>query len=287
MKTLRYLAEAAGLYVLYYFFAVLPPEKASNIGGWLGRKLGPRAGITRTARRNLDLAFPDKSAPEKDQIILDMWDNLGRVIAEYPHLEDISRIRTDVEGTEILESLFESDHGAVFIGAHLGNWEVNCAALLTQFGQSVDLTYRAPNNPWADRLIRHARTLGGQLPAHPKSRDSGRQIIAALKDKRYLGILIDQKYNEGIAVPFFGHAAMTNPVFVQLAQKYECPVIPVRCERTGPAQFKLTVYEPLNLDSSVETIMAEAHRLLEIWIAENPGQWLWLHRRWSSKAVRH
>jgi KDO2-lipid IV(A) lauroyltransferase len=282
MKQVQYLVEALALYILYFFFSLLPPDKASDIGGWIGRKIGPRMGATRKADKHLSTALPELSAAEREKAILEMWDNLGRVVAEYPHLEFISRERTEIHGRSIVEDLIESGNGAIFIAAHLANWEVDCAALLTQFGHPIELTYRAPNNPWVDHLIKHARTLGGQLKAHPKSRDSGRHIISALKEKRYLGILIDQKYNEGVAADFFGQPAMTNPVFAQLAQKYDCPVIPVRNERTGPAQFRLTVHEPLDLDASVDDVIKEAHRLLEMWIKDRPGQWLWLHRRWMT-----
>lgn len=111
--------------------------------------------------------------------------------------------------------------------------------------------------------------------------------MKTLKDARSLGILIDQKYNEGIEADFFDMPAMTNPIFVQLCQRYKCPLIPVRNERLDGCSFRLTSYPPLetfNADGTsrpVEDVIKDAHQLLETWIKERPEQWMWLHHRWK------
>lgn len=291
MKKIRYFFEAVFLYFMFFIFRLLPPDTASGVGGTLARTIGPLLAASRKAKRNLQRAMPDLSPEEQDKVIADMWENLGRVMAEYPHLERISIERMSIEGEDVLSRLFESRLAAVFFGGHLGNWEVNTVGMLTRYGKETDLTYRAPNNPWSDRLLTKARTLNGRLQAYPKSRSSGKDIIEALKGGRYLGILIDQKYNEGIPVPFFGVDAMTNPIFVQLCQKYKCPLIPVQNIRTGGANFKIVVHEPLSLFDGntprpVEDVIKDAHTLLEGWIRQSPGQWLWLHRRWNSKQLK-
>ncbi|MEZ5919453.1 MAG: lipid A biosynthesis acyltransferase [Alphaproteobacteria bacterium] len=288
MKKLRYAFEALCLYLLFGLFKLLPPQTASETGGWITRTLGPRMAVSRKALANIRRALPGLSAEEEQRILRGMWDNLGRVIAEYPHLETISRDRTVFEGHSDFDSFFAADEPAVFISAHLSNWEIHGAALLTQFGKKVELTYRAPNNPWSARLLHRARTLGGRIPAHPKTRESGKALLEALRAGRYLGFLIDQKYNEGVSVPFFGIEAMTNPVFIKMAQRYKCPVIPVQNIRLDGARFRLKFYEPLRLFGEdgaplpVEDVLAEAHAVLEGWIREHPEQWLWLHRRWPS-----
>ena len=116
-------------------------------------------------------------------------------------------------------------------------------------------------------------------------------MIESARSGRSIVILMDQKYNEGLAVPFFGMDAMTNPVFVHIAQKYKLPLIPVQTIRTKGAHFILRFHEPLKLfenDQTLpkETVVAHANALLENWIRENPGQWLWLHRRWDSEKLK-
>lgn len=265
----------------------MPAKWASGLGGLIGRTVGPMLAASRKARRNLENAIPDLEDAQKDKIIQGMWDNLGRVIAEYPHLGTLSLRRTDIDGEDHLKAALENPKGAIFFGAHFGNWEINAPAILTQYDTSVDISYRAPNNPWSDALLMRARSMGGHIKAHSKSRAGGKSMMDTIRNGGQLGILIDQKYREGINVPFFGMDAMTNPFFVQLAQKFGCGLYPIRNLRLDGARFCLSVYDPLvvfNEDGSprpVEDVIADAHRLIEGFIREHPEQWLWLHRRWK------
>ncbi|MDB2682982.1 hypothetical protein N9Z27_01875 [Alphaproteobacteria bacterium] len=289
MKNFRYRVEAALLYFLFFAFGIMPVAVASAIGGFLGRTIGPKLGASKKARRNIVLALPEKSEAEQDQVLRGMWDNLGRLIAEYPHLYGIATARTTIVGGDILERVIEEHGQGIFIGGHLANFEINCATALLKAGVLVDITYRAPNNPWSDKLLQKARTLNGAIPAHAKSREGGMSLFRALKDGHSVGILIDQKYNEGLAVPFFGHEAMTNPAFVALAQKIDCPVVPIRAVRKDDARFEMHIGEPIELVDDYgkalgfDAVIAKANVVLEGWIREYPEQWLWLHRRWDSK----
>ncbi len=282
LKYIRYGFEAFGLWILLLVFSLLPAQAASNFGGWIGRSIGPRLAASRKARRNLENALPDLSEARKDEIIKGMWDNLGRLFAEYPHLETLSAEHTEIIGGEILQEAIDSPKGAVFFGGHLGNFDINAGAVFKQYNHAIGISYRAPNNPWSDKLLIKARTLNGRLKVYSKSRHGGKNMMTAIKNGGELGILIDQKYNQGIAMPFFGMDAMTNTFFVQLAQKYKCPLIPIRNRRLDGANFSLTFYDPIEVEGkSVEEVVAEAHSLLEGFIKETPEQWLWLHRRWS------
>lgn len=294
MKAIRHLAEFVLVTLCFQFFRLLPLDAASALGGWLGRTIGPLLPAAQTARDNLRLALPDLSDSTHQEILHGMWDNLGRVLAEYPHLEEICRDRVTLENAAILQDGFAGGRGGIFISGHMANWEISCGAQLVQLGRQVDITYRAPNNPYVDRLLTRTRSLGHRLPTYAKGREGGRAMIAALKQGRALGILIDQKYNEGLAVPFFGRTAMTNPVFVQLPQRYQGFVIPARAERLGGARFRITFHPSLALFTAggqarpAEDVIGEAHALLEGWIRQRPEQWLWMHKRWpAEKPPRH
>ncbi|MEZ5813814.1 MAG: lipid A biosynthesis acyltransferase [Alphaproteobacteria bacterium] len=284
-KNIRYGLEALGLSIMLLVFRLLPAKTASDFGGWIGRTIGPHLAASRKARRNLERAMPGLDEPRKNEVITEMWDHLGRIMAEYPHLESLS-IDIEIIGRENLEAALNNPKGAIFFGAHLGNWEINAPAILTQCDTPVDISYRAPNNPWADKLLMKMRAMGGQITAHAKSRQGGKSMMDTIREGGSLGILIDQKYNQGIPVPFFGIKAMTNPFFVQLAQKYGCALVPIRNRRLDGATFSLSVYKPVevfNADGTPrppEDVIAEAHSLLENFIREAPSQWLWLHRRW-------
>ena len=285
MKKFRYFIEAVVVYALFFIFKLMPVDMASNCGGWIGRTLGPRLAASRKAKANLRQALPGAG---EDKVITQMWDNLGRVIAEYPHLETIARDRVTMENAATLQKIKADGGSFILISGHFANWEVQGATALVQFGIQIDLMYRALNNPWTEELLYKSRTMGGKLRAFRKSREGASQMLKAMREGGTLGILIDQKYNEGIAVPFFGRPAMTNPIFVQLGQKYKCPVVPSRIERTGGANFKITIHEPMTLTDAnganlpAEQVIAQAHGLMENWITEKPGDWLWLHRRWPN-----
>lgn len=288
LRDALYRLEAVFLYAFYYIVRALPCDAASTLGGWIGRTVGPRLRGTRTARRNLTRAFPEKSAAEIEAIILGMWDNLGRTIAEYPHLEELSRPapagRTEFVGAEHVAAALADGKGGFLISGHLANWEIPAAAV-RQHGLELALVYRAPNNPYAARLL--LRNRDAATPTHiPKGAEGARMMLRHLKDGGHIGMLVDQKMNDGIPVPFFGRDAMTAPAGAQLALKFGLPMLPVRGERTGGARFRITVFPPLDLPDSGDrnagalAVMTHLNGLLESWIRERPEQWLWIHRRW-------
>jgi KDO2-lipid IV(A) lauroyltransferase len=291
MKQVRYYIEALLLRLILLISTIIGLDAASALFGWLGRMIGPRMGISRRVSRHLQAAMPNLSPQEQHKALVMMWDNLGRMIGEFPHIKKIGLERTVIEGQEIIDKNYKEGAGAIFICGHIGNWEMLCPTLLLQCGIAPDITYRAPNNPMVDQIITQMRSLDGALIAFAKSRAGGRGMIESAKNGRNILILIDQKYNEGLAVPFFGMDAMTNPAFVHLAQKYNLPVIPVQTIRTKGAHFIVRFHEPLKLTENnqtlpKETVIAQAHGLLEDWIRQNPGQWLWLHRRWDSAKLK-
>lgn len=281
MKKFRYLVEALLVRSLLFCFRHLSPDTASSLGGFLGRSLGTIMAASRKARRNLMLSLPGKTKAEYDTILSGMWENLGRVFAEYPHLETISQTHVTIKGAENLGPLSQNKEAALFFSAHLANWEVSSPVVRTK-GVDIDLIYRPPNNPWVDKILQECRSMKGILQTYPKSKTGMRQVMEALKSGRRIGILIDQKYNQGVEVNFFGRPAMTSPAYIQLAKKFKCPLIPVRIQRTKGCHFIVEFFPPLDLSADQETLLTQSHQMLESWIADQPSQWLWLHRRWKS-----
>ncbi len=280
--------EAALLNLAYHLFAALSFDLASAIGGWLARTIGPRLKVTKTAVRNLKRAFPDKSDDEIAHIVRGMWDNLGRVCGEYPHLKELELYehggRVEVVGAEYVGLLRDDGKAGIFFTAHFGNWELASMGA-TQRGLPLTRIYRPPNNPLADRLIRRARRhITGELL--PKGSQGARRAIEIVRGGGHLAMLVDQKLSDGIPVPFFGRPAMTAPALAQIALKFGCPVIPAKVERVQETRFLLTLYPPLEMPDSgdrradVKAAMALVNRTIEGWVRDRPEQWLWLHRRW-------
>lgn len=290
IKKMKYLLEYAVLKLFFSISKLIGVDKASSLGGWIGRSIGPHLAASRKARANLKAAMPDLDDVQCKTVIAGMWDNLGRVMAEYPHLAEIARDRTELVTLDRVRQIGTDGQPGIVIAGHLANWEVAGPTAYIQGGFELDLVYRAPNNPYSDGLLKKARQIAPELRAMPKSQSGARDIMRSLKEGRHIGILIDQKYNEGIPALFFGRPAMTSPAFVQLAQKFKCPLVMARLERLndGP-NFRITTVDIPCTDAfgqnlPVETVIATAHKHLEDWIRDRPGQWLWLHRRWSERA---
>jgi KDO2-lipid IV(A) lauroyltransferase len=268
-------------------FRAMSLDRASAAGGALARWIGPRLGISKRARANLRAAMPELGEAEIARIVRGMWDNLGRVAAEYPHLRAIKVFepggRVETRGLEHLDQALATNRRVILFSAHLGNWEI-AALAAGQYGLDIAQIYRAANNPLVDRMASRLRGQQGELI--PKGAIASRRAVAALRRGGHLSLLVDQKLNDGIAVPFFGRDAMTAPALAMLALHFDCDVLPVRIERLEGAHFRLTVYPRLEIirsddrDADVKALMTEVNRTLEGWIRERPAQWLWLHRRW-------
>src|SRR5215469_5713558 len=127
-RRVRYRIEAAGFFAVIGFFRMFGIDRASNIGGWIGRNLVGRTFLSRRPLRNLRAAYPEKSGREISAILDTMWDNLGRVMAEYAHLDEVSwngpDPRIDVGGSEHFLAANARGKGMILLSAHFANWEV-------------------------------------------------------------------------------------------------------------------------------------------------------------------
>lgn len=293
MKRLRYLLEAFGALLLYGILRLLPLSAASAATGWLAVRLGPLSRVHRVARHNLACALPELPPGTREQALLEMWNNLGRVVGEYPHLyrRDMMRHVETVEGIEHLHRAMQSGKPVFLVSGHLGNWEL-CPVIAAHYHIPLHLLYRPANNPVVDRLIamiRSAYTRG----LHEKGASSARAMVTAIRNHEPVGLLFDQKTNDGIEVPLFGQPAMTSDILAQLVLKYDALVVPARCIRlTGACRFRCVVETPLAFDlagqhgqDAVQAIMRRLHTRLEDWIREDPSQWFWVHKRWPHSAA--
>lgn len=286
-RILRHPLEAIAVYSAYLISISLPIERASATFGWLARNITRISGENKIARRNLQLAFPEKNTEEINQIIQNVWDNFGRMMGEYCHLSKINIYqdpRFEVIGAEIIDQLRDDGKPAIIFSAHLASWEVAIMAA-NQRGLKVAQLYRTLNNPIVDWLIMYVqRQIGHEVLT--KGSVDARKLLAVLKSGGHLFMLVDQKLNGGISVPFLGRNAMTAPAAGRLALQLNFPLVPARVERLEGFKFRITFYPPLELpkiedkNQAVFEIMSQVNAIIGSWVKEQPGQWLWLHNRW-------
>jgi KDO2-lipid IV(A) lauroyltransferase len=295
LPSFRHRVEAAALRSVIRMVRLLGPVTASNLGGAVTRIIGPRLPVSRVAEDNLRLAMPELDAPARRAIIRGAWENLGRTAAELPHLGALTRTASgpgwQCEDDAPLRAL--RDHGpAILFSGHIANWEIGFP-VAAALGLQISWFYRTASNRDADDLIQQLRreATGVAAPMFAKGAAGGRAAVAHLRQGGLLGMLVDQKLNEGIAVPFFGHDAMTTPALAQFALRFRCPVIPIHAVRLGPARFRVVCDAALDLPDSgdreadVQALTAAMNATLERWIREQPTAWLWFHRRWPKQAA--
>lgn len=274
--------------LVYDLCGLFPLSLTSSAAGTFAATVGPLFSRTNIARRNLARAIPGLDEAERHTIIKNMWDNVGRTFVEYPAVAsmDQSGIRhlAELKGIEHIRAADKAGKGSIFFTGHLGNFEVG-PRLFAAHGFPLHVVYRHSNNPGLNNLIHTLRNryLAGSIP---KGKAGARQMINILKSGGRIGIMLDQKMNDGIPVPFFGMDAMTAPAVARLALKFGCQVLPTRIIRTEGTRHKVIVYPPIvvtdtgDMHRDVLAIMRNINSILEGWIREYPGQWFWLHNRW-------
>jgi KDO2-lipid IV(A) lauroyltransferase len=270
------------------------PFKTADMFGRITRLIGPALREQRIGRANLTAAFPEKSASEIETILAGVWDNLGRLGAEFAHLDHIweldpahpedSRIEIEPRSHELFKQLRLDGKPALIFTSHLGNWELPALAAVAH-GLDAAVLYRRPNIASVDRAIQELRAV--KMPTLiPASHDAPLKLAQALQNGQHVAMFVDQYFTKGVEVTFFGRKTRANPMLARLLRQIECPVHGVRIIRLPGHRFRAELSEEVKpvRDTSgqidVQGTMQAITSVVECWIREYPDQWLWLHRRW-------
>jgi Kdo2-lipid IVA lauroyltransferase/acyltransferase len=289
LQDLTWRLEAFAFRTLFGFLRFLGVERASGLGGWLLRTLGPLTGTQKTVMRNLRIAFPEMSEAEYAALALEQWDRTGRTFAELAVMDQLTPEggRVEVVGIERLHALRDSGKAAVLISGHLANFEVMAAVIMAS-GLPCQVTYRAANNPYVDALIRQSRERYGIRLFAPKG-DGTRELMAGMKRGDSIALLVDQKYNQGPEVEFFGEPVNASPGAARLALKFGTVMQPLSVVRLPGVRFRVTAHEPIVVaeteDRAADVLsgIQAANRFVEDRVREVPEDWFWVHKRWPDK----
>ena len=270
------------------------PDKMADFTGWMMSRIGPLLPESRIGRANLAVAFPEKSQAEIDTILRGCWDNLGRMGAEFAHLDRLwsydreqpTRGRIDLAQPDIerFHKLLDDGKPALIFAAHLANWELPAVCAATYNLDSAVL-YRRPNISRIDRWLTETRTAHmGELIS--TDLDAPMKIADALQRGAHVGILVDQYYSRGVPVAFFGRQTLANPLLARLAQHFDCPIHGTRIIRLENHRFRAELTDEIkpardaNGKIDIAGTMQIITSVVEQWIRQCPEQWLWMHRRW-------
>jgi KDO2-lipid IV(A) lauroyltransferase len=272
--------KAAPVMIFYVIARLLPVTVSSHIFGKLARMLGPFLKVHIMGEKNLALAFPDRTKSEHQEILKGVWENLGRIAGEFPHVGRLAKNRVTVKNKEILENAYKSGKPILFMAGHLGNWEIPHHVVIHNH-HAIALISRPPNNFFIKKLFDWVR-FHSLTTIFFKGSEGSRHIMQHLKVGGALGILFDQRLSDGEPLPFFNHPALTATGPAKLAKKYGALMIPVQVQRLGnQVKFQVTFHDPIDTTGTPQEIMTTFNKLLEGWVREAPEQWLWLHKRWK------
>ena len=274
---------------------MVDPDRMADIAGWVTRTVGPLLKEHKLARAQLTAAFPEKSPAEIDTILRGVWDNLGRMGAEFAHLDRLwdfdvehperhGRVEVPKSDLDRFVQLRMDGKPALIFTAHLANWELPAICAVTNKLDSAVL-YRRPNITVIDRWVRETRAASmGDLIA--TGLDAPVKLADALRRGTHVGMLVDQYYVKGAEVTFFGRRTRANPLIARLAQHFNCPIHGTHIVRLPDHRFRAELTEEIapvrDADGKIDIAgtMQVIISVIEGWIREHPEQWLWLHRRW-------
>jgi len=286
-RQIRYFFEFAGFRVMALFFGALPVELASRLGGAIVALLGPKS-KKRHPRllRNLKSAMPELDDAAAERLAIEVWRNLGYVLGEFFHLDEIARDRVEVETPELLREVVAAGKGAVLCGAHQANWEGG-SAVLTTFGFKPLGVYHPMSNPLvnADVMARRMKYYPGGLMAK-RDPETPVAMIRYARQNGSIAFLVDQQVHMGLQTPFFGRPAQTTPFPAMVARQCGIPLLLITGERLPGVRFRVrakAIEVPHTSDRNADIFAATAAMQAELEgaIRQHPEQWMWTHDRWK------
>ena len=286
MKSIKYFIQFLIISTLFLIFKILGLSFASYLSGKIISFIGPLFRSKNLIKLNILKAFPDLSPIEVKKITKKMWNNYGKILAEYIFIKDfrLSKYKNniDIKGHEILERIRLSNEPVIFISGHFNNFEL-MAMQIERSGINLAVVYRPLNNKFLNFIMERIRKKYICQNQIEKGVSGTRKLLSFFKSKTSIALMIDQRVTQGIKSNFFKHEAFTTTIPAQFVKKFKCKVVPIYIERIKNTTFKLTVYEPLAYSNqeTIESITLDLNHVLEKLIIKNPEQWIWSHNRWK------
>ena len=286
MKQIKYFFQFLFVIIFFSLFKILGFKISSAIGGKLFEIIGPMFRSKKLIHSNIKRAIPDINLQDINKLTKLMWNNYGRVFAEYIFIKDFrsGKIDSTVEiiGQETLDEIKKINKPVVFISGHFSNFEL-MAMHLEKAGIELSAIYRPLNNIFLNKIIEKIRKNYICKNQIKKGIGGMKKLISLKKNNYSTALMIDQRVSEGIKADFFNQEALTTTIPAQLVKRFDIPVVPIFIERINGINFKITINKPLNFskETSIKDITIELNQILEKMIISNPEQWIWSHNRWK------
>jgi KDO2-lipid IV(A) lauroyltransferase len=286
MKSIKYFIQFLIIIILFFIFKILGLRLASYISNKIVSFTGPFFRSKDLIKSNILRACPNLDKNEIEKITKKMWNNYGRILAEYIFIKNFrsGKFKNNIEivGQEILDKIKENNEPVIFISGHFNNFEL-MAMHIEKSGINLAAIYRPLNNKFLNFIMEKIRKKYICRNQIKKGISGTRQLLSFFKNKSSIALMIDQRVSQGIKSNFFNYKAFTTTIPAQFVKKFKCKVVPIYIERTKGVNFRLTDYKTLEYSNneSIESITLNLNSLLEKMILKNPDQWIWSHNRWK------
>ena len=286
MKYIKYFIQFFLTIFSFLIFKILGPYLSSNISGKIFELIGPFFRSKEIIHTNLKRGIPNINSEKLDNITRSMWNNYGRLFAEYMFIKDfrygkLSK-KIQIQGQDILDEIKKSKKQVVFVSGHFSNFEL-MAMYLEKTGIELSAIYRPLNNIFLNGIMEGIRKKFICKYQIKKGIGGLKKLISLKKNNFSTAMMIDQRVSEGILSNFFNKEALTTTIPAQLVKKFNIPVVPVYIERIKDLNFKIVVHDPILFSNkdSIKNITLKLNQILERMILKKPEQWIWSHNRWK------
>ena len=291
MRIIRYFLEFILVIFFFLIFKIIGLKLSSKLGEIIGRYFGPLFRKKAIAKKNILIAFPNINETSIDQIIDDMWRNIGSIFGEYIHINKFSIL--DEEKNKIvftnknnLQILKNNKKPIVFFSGHFANFEL-MAKCLRELEFNIGAIYRPLNNIFLNPIMEFIRKKYICSIQIEKGSAGTKKLIKHISTNNPLALMIDQRLSSSIRVPFFNQPATTTTTPAQLSIKYDALLVPVFLKRLKKTKYEFFIEEPLvvkktnNYEKDIFNITEIMNKKIEEFIKVDPANWLWSHDRWK------
>ena len=286
MNKLKYFAQFILIVLFFLIFKILGLKLASFISGKFFQLIGPIFRSKKLIHSNIKKAFPKIDEKDLKNITKSMWNNYGRVFAEYMFMKNFrnDKLQNNIEivGKEILEDIKNSNQKAVFISGHFSNFEL-MAMQIEKVGIKLAAIYRPLNNMFLNLVMEKIRKRYICKTQIKKGIGGLKQLLKFNYEGYSTALMIDQRVSQGIKSNFFNEKAFTTTIPAQLVKKFKIPIVPIFIERYEGIKFKMTVHKPIYFsdEQTIEDITSQLNEILEKMVLSDPNYWIWSHNRWK------
>ena len=286
MKNFKYLLQFIIVIIFFIFFKIIGAKRSSDLSGKIFEIIGPFFRSKNIIHSNIKRAYPYIEKKNIKTLTKRMWNNYGRVFAEYMYIKDfrIGKLKLNIEliGDEVLEEIKQQNKQVVFVSGHFSNFEL-MALSLEKKGIKLSAIYRPLNNIFLNKIIENIREKYICKNQIKKGLGGMKKLIKLKKNNFSTALMIDQRVSEGILSSFFNSQALTTTVPAQLVKKFNIPIVPVYIQRKEGIKFKIIIEKPLKFSEAdkIEDITIKLNQVLEKMILRKPEQWIWSHNRWK------